>query len=261
MNNPIYAWALSFITSVAPADQPQFAKDAKESVGDGQARRESIAKDVVDVVYADPAPPLFAGPKGRGQTVPVILSIMSHESSFRRDVDFGIGPLSKGDGGKSWCLMQNQIGGARTPAWNTKLHRFAYPSDPIEDVVQGWTGKELVEDRKKCITAGLRVVRASFAGTSGLPVLERLRIYASGKADAGSSASQKRMGTAVKWYASHVAPLNDNDAIDLLFPPALPDPTPEITTITTIGANDNAFMKVLHSPRWTLAGLDSIEDL
>lgn len=258
MNNPIYAWALSFITSVSPADQPQFAKDAKETVEEGQARRESIAKDVVDVVYADPAPPLFAGPYGRGQTVPVILSIMFHEGSFRRDVDLGLGPLSKGDGGKSWCLMQNQIGGAKTPAWNTKLHRFAYPSDPTEDVTQGWTGKELVEDRKKCVTAGLRVIRASFAGTGGLPVLDRLRIYASGKADAGATASQKRMGMAVKWYAAHTAPMSDVDVITLLFPPT---PVGTDTNVVSTLTPEIPFVRASYKTRWTTSTVMFIEDL
>ena len=49
--------------------------------------------------------------------------------------------------------MQIQTGTNRTYAWNTVQNRFAYSNDPPDQVVQGWTGPELVQDRKKCIEA------------------------------------------------------------------------------------------------------------
>ena len=228
--DPIYAWALSFITTMAPATQPQYFKDAKESLEEGTARRESIAKDVVDVVYADTLPPLFTGPTGRAQEVPLVLSLMQHESGFRRDVDLGIGPAARGDGGRSWCMMQIQVGGGRTGDWNVKKGRFFQTNDPADEIVKGWTGAELVGDRRKCITAGLRIIRLSFSSTSGMDVMERLRVYASGKVDAGSEASHKRMGLAVKWFSAHPVPDTDDNVVKRLFTPTT-EPTTTVSML------------------------------
>lgn len=216
----VIAWIVSFIVATAPPDRPQFIKESKETKEEALARYDSIAKDVIDVVWADPQPPIFSGPNGRARTVAVILSIMSHESGFRKDVDLGLGKSAKGDGGHSWCLMQLNIGDGRTATWNTVKGREAYPADPESEVAQGWTGKELVTDRKKCITAGLRVIRMSFAGTAGFPLADRLRVYASGSSNAGGEASARRMNLATKWYASNPSSLTDDEVSVLLKPKA-----------------------------------------
>lgn len=238
---PVVAWIVSFIVAVAPADRPQFVKDAKETKDEALVRYNSIARDVTEVVWADPQPPLFAGPNGRARTVAVILSIMSHESGFRKDVDFGLGKGAKGDSGRSWCLMQLNVGEGRTFSWNTVKGRAAYDSDPSSEVVKGWTGKELVADRKKCITAGLRVMRISFDATVNMPLSDRLRVYASGNANAGGEASARRMNLATKWYANNPAPLSDDAIADLLKPKANPTVFVPVVPVVTGPKKVSAF--------------------
>ncbi len=101
--------------------------------------------------------------------------------------------------------MQIQAGGGKTGTWNKKYNRFKLWGDDPADLVEGWTGPELVADRKKCIEAGYRIIQASFAmGQShGLPVTEWLRVYASGSVDGGSPQSRTRMNTALNWYNGH----------------------------------------------------------
>ena len=237
--NPIYAWALSFIMSAAPVDRPHFIPEAKESVEEGTARRESIARDVVDVVFEDPAPPLFGGPNGRIREIPLILSIMQFESGFRRDIDYGLGKLSRGDHGKSRCLMQVMVGDGRTRPWNRTRHRFAtdaevrlwhrlHPADgepddavvilgeTVDEIEEGWTGNELEQDRRKCIISGLRIIRGSYGATRGMPPLDRLRVYASGSTEGGAEESAHRIGRAVRWYGRHPAPMTDAEYTEYL---------------------------------------------
>lgn len=205
-------WMVAFMVSQAPPGRPMPIESAQESKEDAEVRYESIARSIATVVKEEE--PLFAGTRGRVKTAAVILSVMSHESAFRKDVDFGVGKYSAGDNGNSVCLMQLNIGKNKTGAWNTKLGRFAWPSDPVEDVVEGWTAKELLADRTKCIRAGYRVLRMSFAGTRHLPTTEWLRIYASGSADKGSQASKTRMGLALKYYAEHQPDFTDDTGMD-----------------------------------------------
>ncbi len=210
------AWIVSFIIAVAPPSRPQFIPDAKETQEEALARYESIAHDVVDVVYSDPSPPLFTGPNGRAREVALVLAVMFHESGFRRDVDYGLGKVARGDSGRSYCLMQVQVGGGRTTSWNRVKNRFALPSDPKDDVVAGWSGPDMVQERKKCIEAGLRLVRTSFGACSSHPLLERLRVYTSGSCDKGGKESASRVGKAVNWYTLHPAPWRDVDVMTAL---------------------------------------------
>ena len=212
------AWLVSFMLVQAPPDRPQYIKEAKETVDEAKARYESIATDITAVVFDEDEPALFKGPDGRLKSTAVILSIMSHESSFRRDVDLGLGPLAKGDGGRSVCMMQLNIGGGRTGDWNKVQHRFAYDKDPPAEIEKGWTATEIKADRKKCIRAGLRIMRLSFALTADRPVKEWLNVYASGKADAGVQASGNRMGLALSWYTKNAPTFTDDDILKAMRP-------------------------------------------
>lgn len=195
------AWIVAFIMTQSPPGRPTYVKEANETKEEAIARYESIATDVASVVSEEK--PLFKGPTGRIKTALVILSIMNFESSFRRDVDLGLGKLAKGDGGKSVCLMQLNIGDKRTFAWNTEKLRMAAPNDPPNEVVEGWDQKELLADRKKCIRAGYRIIKMSFDATSKLPVTEWLRVYASGNVENGSQASKTRMNLALHYFQDH----------------------------------------------------------
>lgn len=108
----VIAWIVSLITSVAPMGRKQYIQEATEAVEETEARYNSIAFDAMSVAYDPQEKPLFPGSRGRARTVMVILAASTFESSFRKDVDLGIGKLSKGDSGKSWCLNQIQLGKA-----------------------------------------------------------------------------------------------------------------------------------------------------
>jgi hypothetical protein len=146
----------------------------------------------------------------------VLLSVSFHESGFRKDVDEGKGKFARGDHGRSWCLMQMNVGSGRTRDWNLAKSRFALATDPEEEVEKGYTGQELVEDRKKCFQAGLRLI----VGTSckSLPPSEWLRAYASGSCEKGSDESKSRMGLAIRWFDRHRPAFKDIEIIESLKP-------------------------------------------
>ncbi len=198
---PVIAWILAFMTAVAPPGRKTFYTEAQETQAEAQARYDDIAKDIVDVVYDPQTKVLFGGANGRSRTVSIILSIMLHESGFMKNVDYGVGKYARGDQGRSWCLMQLNIGEGRTLRWNIKEDRPPRWGDNPSDILDGYTGPELVADRQLCIREGLKVLRVSFSSCRGsLPLNQRLRVYASGNCDGGSEGSAARMNTAIRWF-------------------------------------------------------------
>lgn len=217
----VIAWIVSLIVSVAPPDRAQYIPEARETVEEANARYESIARDLVEVVYDQNESPLFPGARGRQRTITVILAAATFESSFRKDVDFGEGKFSKGDNGKSWCLNQLNLGVADgegvTPnrILVTTSGGYKFLPKHHED---GWTGTELVQDRRKCFRAALAVLRSSFAScrSLNLPLEDRLRVYASGDCERGSEASHRRMGLAVRWMTKKKPDFKDSDVLEWL---------------------------------------------
>lgn len=194
----------------------QYILEATESIEEAAARYNSIAFDAMSVAYDPQEKPLFSGGRGRSRTVMVILAVSTFESSFRRDVDLGIGKLSKGDGGKSWCLNQIQLGKAdangNTPNRIVVTIGGGYRFTTKQD--EGWSGTDLVEDRQKCFHAALAVIRSSFAATSGLPLEDRLKVYASGRLDRGEEASRRRMGLAMRWMSTKMPHFSDSEVLE-----------------------------------------------
>ena len=209
--NLLIAWIVSFMVAVAAPGRPTYIAEAVETKEEAVARYESIAADVATVVWDSAEKPIFNGPYGRARTASLIVSIMLHESAFRKDVDSGVGKYARGDGGKSWCLMQRNIGTGRTIPWNQAKYRFARPGDAPDEVFEGYLGTELVGDRKNCIREGLHLLHGVRCGA--LPVREWLRAYASGSCDKGSKESQARMDTAMFWYSSHRPSFTDADVL------------------------------------------------
>lgn len=202
------------MVAVAPTNRKQFHEEAKETPEQAEERYHSIAEDITTVLWSNPS--LFAGVDGRLKTASVVASIMFKEGSFRRDVDLGLGGAARGDGGSSWCLMQVKAGSGRTGTWNTAKHRFRQWGDPEGDLVQGWTGEELVQDRKKCIEAGYRIMSTSFSMCRKLPVEAWLRAYASGNCEddgGGAEKSVDRMKIAINWFNRHPPGIHDADII------------------------------------------------
>lgn len=216
----LVGWCVKRMSLWAPPGR-SFYNEAKETPEDAITRYEEIARDAVSVVYDPAEVPLFTGLIGRARTLAVILATSDSESGgYRKDVDFGIGNRSKGDGGKSWCLGQINLGLAnkdgKTPMrveLTPKYWQYAKDKD------SGFGGEDLVRDRKLCFRVSLHMIRQSFATCSSLPVLDRLGIYASGKScEAGKTASKSRIGKAVSWLAFSAPPVNDRVVVDALFP-------------------------------------------
>lgn len=237
--------------------------EAVETFEDGKSRYGEIADALFHVVTTEK--PLFGGKIGRIRTAALILSISMFESSYRKDVDLNIGKEGRGDGGRSWCLMQVQLGspiyvdesGKRVTlvpicksvpiADGGSMRRCEYVPPPgakastptriilteeggikmTSDQTLGHSGQDLVADRKLCFAAGLRIVKNSFSSCRQLPLLERLSVYASGNCDDGREASRKRVGTAARWISSTAPKFNDEQLINAMAPP--PPPPPDVS--------------------------------
>lgn len=223
---------------------------AMESFEDGKERYEQIAEAALTTVAKNK--PIFDGQNGRIKTVALILSVSMFESAYKKDVDMNLGNLGRGDGGRSWCLMQIQLGapilidgsGKRVsmvkecseienPSGKKSTQcKYAPPQGSIQstptrivlfdddyelthDQTRGHSGQDLVEDRELCFTAGMRIIRKSLFACKHLPLLERLSVYTSGSCDSGRESSRRRMGAAVQWFSSSPPPVNDGQLIKL----------------------------------------------
>ncbi|WP_245678473.1 hypothetical protein [Chondromyces crocatus] len=184
----ITAWAVSIMVSWAPPGRSHI-RDAVETPEEGRARYEAIAEAAARVAYDPELDPVFRGPRGRATTMALLLSIAKHESGFRRDVDLGKGPLSRGSGTDS-CLLQIRVGKGKT--------------------AEGWTHEDLVEDREKCFRSGHALIKRSFGACRNLPMLDWLGAYTRGRCVQGEPASQSRMKLAQR---APQAPLDDAAAL------------------------------------------------
>ncbi len=222
----MHQWVVGRMMAWMPPGK-SMVKDAVEDPGEGKARYEEIADDLISVVFDPSEKPIFSGPHGRSKTLAILLSIAFFESGFRKDVDRGVGSLSKGDFGQSWCLMQIMLGKPdprtgdtrRRIALNNKYFTFTKAAG------EGFGGLDLVRDRKTCFRVGLHLVRNSFDKSSSLPLYDRLSIYASGSAVRDFDVSKHRVKKAQTWLAQDPPPLDDSSVLDILHPSA-PTPSP-----------------------------------
>jgi hypothetical protein len=176
----LITYLLSAMMSWAPPANHAYYESKAETT----ERYESIAHDIAAVVLDPAEAPLFGGPQGRAQTGLLLAAIASYESGgYRRDVDFGMGTRSRGDAGRSWCLMQINIGEGST--------------------AEHWTGRDLVLDRQKCLRVGLHLVRASFGMCHSERFFDRLSGYTKGRCIGDEGASHRRMKRATEWWAAH----------------------------------------------------------
>lgn len=226
----LVSWILAFLVAKAPPGHTQYG-GGLETPEQTQARYEQTAQDLAEVVMSEPS---FYSASTKGsdhglvRTAAAMLGGAYFESGrFAVKVDNGI---LRGDGGKSVCLMQINVGKGRTRDWNKTLSRWASPYDDAADVQVGWTADELLADRKKCFRAAHHLMKSSVASCSRLGTLEGLRAYASGSCDGGSKESQLRMGVAVRWFGTHIPSFT---TADILKPEAPAEPV-ESMTIPTI---------------------------
>jgi hypothetical protein len=193
-------WAYDFMVSKVPPGMKIYYADGQETPEETEVRYRSIAKDVIEVAFDPETKVPFQGPSGRTKTAAVILGVMYHESSFMKHVDYALGPHGRGDGGRSWCMMQLNIGTGKTRSWNTKKDRVVYWGDKQEDIVEGYSGEDLIADRKNCIREGLKLIRMSYECPDNPDPLLQLNAYVSGKCTDGHAKSRVRMGTAIRWF-------------------------------------------------------------
>lgn len=178
------AWILTVILAVAPTDK---LKTKKESEDQMKLRYEEIAQDMS--VAIKKSKPLFNGPNAEQKTAALLTSIAFFESGFRKDVDNG---KVRGDNGRSWCLMQLNIGNGHLSTGTPE--------------VKSWTGLELVADRKKCFIAGLEVLRASMGRCSSLSDAGKISAYTSGKCAEDEKTSMHRWRFAQRIMSNHPWP-------------------------------------------------------
>jgi hypothetical protein len=223
---------------------------AMESFEEGKARYGLIANAVFQAVVQNK--PVFSGSKARVRTAALILAVSMFESAYRKDVDMNLGKEGRGDNGRSWCLMQIQLG---SPIWidssgkrvnlvqvcteevsdsgkivkNCRYDpplgavastpsRVVFVGDGYEitsDQTRGYSGQDLVSDRELCFSTGLRIMRRSFSACKNLPLSDRLSAYASGNCENGREASRRRMAVAIRWMAQHPSPVNDDQLVRL----------------------------------------------
>jgi hypothetical protein len=221
-------WAFDQMVAWSPPGH-SFYPDAAEEEQAGKTRYHEIVRDAMSVAYDPAEPPLFAtrhwangkmevsdDPIGRAKTLAVMLAIARSESGgYRRDVDFNIGKKARGDGGKSWCIMQIQL--SKPDASGKTSTRIGLKGDQYEYVYvkdKGFGGEDLISDRKACFRVALHMARESFRACGSLPVEERLSVYAGGNCEDGRPQSRVRVGNAIRWLAAKAPPRQDLDVMN-----------------------------------------------
>jgi hypothetical protein len=175
---------VSYLVAAMLAWVPAHAHAPLEPSAHVIERYDSIARDAAAVALDEHEDSLFDGDVGRTETAVLLLAVASFESSFNARVDNG---TRRGDHGRSYCLMQIRVGDGETK--------------------EGWSGRQLVEDRKRCFRAALHILHASFAACRKLPVDDRLSAYASGHCYASAAVSRSRVYRARSWWQAHAPPL------------------------------------------------------
>ncbi len=211
MRSEIAEWLLALMTAFAPperADTEDHFPGWAETSSERRERYASLSNDLYTFVYDPETKPLYGGKKGRARTAALLLAIAYHESGFARDVDEGPcyrgkhGTSKRCDSGVSACLMQIHLGKGTTP--------------------EGWTQSDLFEDRRKCFSAGLRLIRKSFLACRALPMKHRLNAYASGSCARGHAGSERLMALGERFAARLGLPGPDEKHVRK--PPAPPAP-------------------------------------
>ena len=126
----------SFILAFILWIDPVVRHTAYEDPSARLERLKAISADMATVCQDPDEAPVFPGKDGRVKTCMLLASIAFNESGFKESVDNG---TERGDGGKAVCIMQVQTG---------------------QEGELNYT-REQLHDRKTCIRAGLKVLRAS----------------------------------------------------------------------------------------------------
>lgn len=239
----VHQWTVDRMLVWMPPGHSQVRENIHETPEEGKTRYEEMADDAISVAFNPNEKPLFEGKYGRSKTLAVMMALSFFESGYRMDVDTGVGTLSRGDHGNSWCLMQVNLGKERIVSSKDGVivkstkdrimldsDFYSYTTDPSV----GYGGRDLVENRRICYTVGLHMIRRSFKAGALRPVDERLRVYA-GNTNEATEKSKVRIRKAQRWLAQFPPPLEDADVMHLLYS----EPIPSILSPGTQKSSDS----------------------
>ncbi len=171
--------------ATVPPGGSRYPKEARETAAQGKARYAAIARAVAQVSLDPAESALFAGADGRAKTALLMLTVAKHESHWRRHIDLGLGPRSRGGGGKYHCMMQIAVPKGKTP--------------------EGWTSEDLVKSRDKCFRRALHIMQGGkrYCSKKGFGPRSFLNQYGSGRCDHGRKAVAIRWKTFDRLLAKH----------------------------------------------------------
>ena len=192
-------WILTTMVTLAPPHRQHWEPAAQESHEQADARYRDIAETIVNGVFDKDVEPLFNGSHARQNTAMMVVIWWNAESGFRRDVDMGTGRARTAkagwnDFGRSWCMGQINLGRKRRPDPHPD-RKGQWIEDSPTMTPEGWSGRELCQDRMKCLKTTLRIMRQSIRACRKLPFEERLAAYAAGTCESrtGQAISRQRM--------------------------------------------------------------------
>jgi len=162
----LIAWIMVALMAIAP---PATIDGRPQSPQDATPRYRAVAEAIVRVAYDTSESPSGLGPFARFEEAALLTAIVGTESGMHPDVLAG---KKRGDGGRSWCVVQMNIGKGKT--------------------VEGWTGPELAADIDKCLKAGLHAARRSIGACRNLSRTSQLSGYTRGSCVEGDVASIKK---------------------------------------------------------------------
>ena len=239
MRELVILWILSTMNGLAPAHRVHFEREAMESYVQADARYRKVAEDAVDEAMV--VRPLFGGRHGRIGTAMMTVTLWFMESGFRRDIDLGTSRVrlrhtGLNDFGRSWCMGQINLGSKRVLDPD---HPGMWLDTSNTLTPQGWSGPELVADRRKCAHVTIETLRQSMLACRSLPMNQRLAAYAVGRCDSeeGKRLSEVRMRLFFRVNGKGRPDVTDNDILEEMKRDAQ---HPEQPDATTLGAGEVA---------------------
>lgn len=173
MQTLLALWILAAIEFLAPSSRAPF-RDVPETVAERRARYQDTAEAYAEAIQALPDAGFpfrtKSGKRAEFTLAAWAVGVALHESGFLRSVDTG---ARVGDGGRAWCTMQVNLAAGKTTA-------------------EGWTGRDLVADRRKCARAGIAILARHLAACGALPFGDRTSGYASGTCQPGIPAARRQ---------------------------------------------------------------------
>jgi len=188
--NTLVTWMVGTMLLASPVN-PKF-----ETKQEHKDRMVEIAEDIISVTYDTSESPIIPiGKDPRRLAAMLVFGVARHESSFYYNIDKNKGTNSRGDNGRSYCMMQIQVGKGKTS--------------------QGWSGPDLINDRKKCIKAGYQYMKRSFGACRRHGQLYGLSAYASGSCDKGRSVSKDMVNMGF-YYFYRSPKVEDEQVVEFL---------------------------------------------